>query len=492
MTQQLIPFQEPLAEQIGLPLLRPGGRVINALCTGSGKTFIACELIRRDPQRTLIICPKSVMTNWHRVAERFGVELAGVVNPERISLGRCEWYDGTHWFLKKNNIGRIIWDEVHKGASGESSKATEALLKLRHWDTGQVMVMSATVADSPLKLRAIGGLFGLHNGTLPGFRKWCMDHGCKYVANRNTPGGRWVFRALPGQSCADIMAKIRKDLGDRFVSIKQNEIPGFPECQIRAELFDLDARSEKELNALYEQMPAKVKEEASKDDMVARLRARQKAEYYKLGLFEELIIDALEENLSPVVFLNFRDSLFALHKRLVAKGITKVSLVYGEQEDRQVNLDAFQRNDNLVTLATSGAGGVGVDMHDVLKVRPRVTYINPGENAADMVQVLGRTHRAGGTAVVQTFVLAAGTVEEQVQKALDRKLQNIDSLNSGDLTLREAHENDRRTERKLGARSARSPRRSGRETPQPPEAYSHRCGGRGVCDPQSPSASGTG
>jgi hypothetical protein len=50
-----------------------------------------------------------------------------------------------------------------------------------------------------------------------------------------------------------------------------------------------------------------------------------------------------------------------------------------------------------------------------------------------MRQCLGRIHRVGGSKVVQTFVLIAGTIEEKVQKSITNKLACLDTLNDGDL-----------------------------------------------------------
>ena len=153
-------------------------------------------------------------------------------------------------------------------------------------------------------------------------------------------------------------------------------------------------------------------------------KARERTEYIKCGLFLELIKDALAQETSPVVFLNYREPLARLRELLKENGINNVSMIHGEQSlmVRDVEIADFQSNKNHVALVITAAGGTGVSLHDVHNARPRAAIISPSYNASDVKQCLGRIHRVGGTRSVQTFVLASGTVEEKVYKAITAKL----------------------------------------------------------------------
>lgn len=428
MSASLHSWQVPLAQAQMAALLKHR-RCISALGTGFGKTYLSLDNCRSDPRPTIVICPKIAKTNWKRVAESFGVELTGIVNPERISLGRCPWYDGLNWKLPPDS--RIIWDEVDHGASGESSKATLALLRLaRH--PGQVLLMSATLADTPLKLRGAGYMFGLHAGTISTFRSWCLKNGC-FVLNFNGVN-RIVFTKTAAKA-QEVLGSIRSQLGDRMISMRVEDVPGFPETQIQAELYDLSEVESIDIKAAYAEMDDRMKRPGA-IPLVEIQHARERAEFCKTSLLTELAKEALAEGLSVVLFVNFRSALARLVSQLGEAGITNVSQIHGGQkdEDRQNALDRFQDNTNYVCCATTDAGGTAISLHDTRHERRRVSYLTPHWSAAITTQALGRIRRDGGTPTIQTFVLAAGTVEEEVYKSLQRKLVNITTLNHGALT----------------------------------------------------------
>ncbi len=428
---KLYDWQEPLAEEIRRILLAHD-TCINGMPTGTGKTFVAVDTAVRLDLPFLVIAPKAALINWQRVAGSMGGShlLRGVINPERISLGRCQWYDGNKWNL--DGVGMVVWDEIHKGASGVESKATLAAARLKRMPVKKLL-MSATIADSPLKMRALGYLLGLHDFSKAGFCRWAEGHGCFW--NKNLP--RAVFQFTKGKkAAAQHMADIHAAIAGQLVYKKISEIPGFPETLVESKLYDLDKGYADMVKAAYEDMEERMKK-PGRSMLVELLRARERSEYCKASLLADLTEDLLEEGRSVVVFCNFRSALRRVGELLVTKGIVRISTIHGDQSpgERQAHIDQFQNNDTHVMLAMIQAGGISVSLHDVKQERPRASLLTPGFNAAETVQALGRIHRAGGTPTTQQFVLAAGTIEESVHERVSAKLQNIDRLNDGDLGL---------------------------------------------------------
>jgi hypothetical protein len=73
-----------------------------------------------------------------------------------------------------------------------------------------------------------------------------------------------------------------------------------------------------------------------------------------------------------------------------------------------------------------------VNLHDLHGNHPRVSLISPSDNAKDIIQCLGRIHRAGGATPTRQYVLfAAGTVEEEVKENCTAKMKRIDIFNEG-------------------------------------------------------------
>ena len=113
-----------------------------------------------------------------------------------------------------------------------------------------------------------------------------------------------------------------------------------------------------------------------------------------------------------------------------------ISLVHGGQtsDERAEAVGKFQTNEYRICICMVQAGGVGLSLHDLKGTHPRVSFISPSFSAIDLRQSLGRIHRAGGLSLARQYVLfAADSVEEDVCRAVRRKLDNLELLNDGDL-----------------------------------------------------------
>jgi hypothetical protein len=85
-------------------------------------------------------------------------------------------------------------------------------------------------------------------------------------------------------------------------------------------------------------------------------------------------------------------------------------------------------------IANIKAGGVGISLHDINGVHPRVSLISPTQSATNLIQVLGRIHRSGGkTKSLQRIIFAANTPEDDISRMLFKKLANLSLLNDGDM-----------------------------------------------------------
>ena len=83
------------------------------------------------------------------------------------------------------------------------------------------------------------------------------------------------------------------------------------------------------------------------------------------------------------------------------------------------------------------AGSTGVSLHDLNGNYPRHTLINPSYSAINILQALGRCHRANGkTPVIQRFFFANGVeIEEKMRQRVGLRLSNLEYLNDGDLSV---------------------------------------------------------
>lgn len=426
----LFPWQIPAADK-QFDILNRHGRAINSSATGIGKTYIAADTARRIGLPVLCICPKSIQSSWREILQNVGISKFDVLNPEKLKTGRYGFWNGDRWSFNESRF--VIWDEIHNGCTGPDSQTTFMAAKLKAYQTLPKLCMSATIADSPLQLRSLGYLFDLHGFSEPDFYAWTLRMGCERA---KIPNGRgdyaWTIRMPTAKHRAKaVMLRLRELLAPYTIRLTPDDAPGFPETEITAELFDLDAKLTAEARKLYEPL-ARAHRTLSADERAQLIVARQRTEIMKVPILEELTKNLLAEGRSVVVFLNFLDSMDLLARTL---GPDNVVQIRGGQSDgeREFAITEFQANRRHVCLAQTQAGGVAVSLHDVHGVRPRTSLLCPDWNAKRTVQCLGRIRRAGGTKTVQIFVLAAGTVEERVYRSLNRKRGNIDTLNDGDL-----------------------------------------------------------
>ena len=417
--------------------------MLSACHTGSGKTYLACQTIKDLDIATLVVCPKVAISQWWHVAKGFGVtsRLLGIVNPERLVAGRNKFYNNeTGWspelFCEGKNPVLLVWDEVHRGCSGADSKQTLAAARWcnKLHPLNKELLMSATPFETPEKMRLIGYLMGFHRFVKPSFYDWMRSKNCGFVDIGWGARKRRIFRFTTNRKKAEeTMRLIRHEMGDRFMSITPEEIPGFPEETKEVLRIDLAKSDHDSLVRAYEEMPERI-QHLSQDDMVKVLRLRQQAEFCKAEVMAQMACDLVEDGNSVFVMVNFTDARRRIEGYLDKKGVRYASIYGGQKEaERQQGINEFQSNRVHVMVGMAAACSVALSLHDERHERARVSLISPGYSASEFSQGLGRIRRVGGTTATQKIVVAADSVEEKVGMAIERKMNNLSALTDKDL-----------------------------------------------------------
>lgn len=425
--KQLYPQQETHAKKL-LDILQLHKSALDSSETGTGKTIVgtyAAEQIcctYRVP--ALVVCPKAVIPTWERELKDRGVSTAQVINYEKLRGGKSPFghWEKRKWVWDLPDHSLIIFDEAHKCA-GVNTKNAKMLIEAK--DRYFVLMLSATLASSPTQMRAAGYLLGAHG--LGNFWQWCIKNGC--AKNRwngvEFGGDPFHIKSIAEQIAHRCSRMTVADMADHFT-----------ETQIITEPLDFGS----EINAIYDEMENELAalEAASKTDkkdsaaeaLVAQLRARQRVELLKVPVIVEMAEDLLAEGKSIAIFVNFKATLEALVPKLWPKA--GLSVIHGDQtaEERQTAIDLFQTDVSRVVLCITAAGGTGVSLHDLTGKHPRAAIISPDWNEKNIIQVIGRVHRAGGkTPSMQRILFAAGTVEEKVEKSVRKKIELLNLLN---------------------------------------------------------------
>jgi len=470
--KKLLPFQISHVDNI-VRIIKDNHSVLDASDTGTGKTYTAiasCKILGLWP---IIVCPKSVITSWSKVCKYFDLQPQYIVNYETLRMGK--YYDSSRnrvlcpdisvdiEKLDKNNTSNennnnnnnknnnnnnkiskklftekitytwsvddktiFIFDEAHKCSKLETNNGQ--ILYAAKLTKKPIMILSATIADYPDKFRLFTWILNFIEPSYTDdkqldFHKY-MNLVDKWFARDPKPMIRIHNMLYPNRA-----SRMRIDaLGDLF-----------PETQITAEAYNMGKNREQEIEYQYKIIAEELDNLKNKsgtdksNSLVRILRAHQKIEILKVPTFVELANNFVENNYHVVLFVNFTQTL-----KLLATMLNTKCLIYGEQtqDERDKAIELFNNNKVKFIVCNIKAGGVGISLHDIHGGHPRASIISPTWSSIDLVQALGRIHRAGGKSKsLQRIIYAANTVEEQIADKLRNKLDNLNSLNNGDLDI---------------------------------------------------------
>jgi hypothetical protein len=481
----LLDYQIPAAEKL-VSAINVFGAALDASEMGTGKTYNAGAVIRHYDCPTLVMCPEVTIPGWQRMGAAMGIEFS-ILNYEMLRTGRTPygWWEnpppkrlptkfkctqcrtvvdpekpvpchlhhlGIHCVETEtipHDYGKFTWapeikllvvDEAHRCSAVDSLHADMLIAAGRQ--KIKTLLLSATVAESPIQLRAIGFLLRLHNlidsripGSPVGFYKWAMGLGC-----RKLPFQGFHF-AVGEERRKEILSRLHSDIFTRRGCRVRIEDLGdaFPDCQVTAELYHAEkaGRAEELFRTMEEAIRTlnDIREGDPEHPLTVLLRASQEVELLKVPIFVELTTDALAEGKHVALFVNYRQTVEELCKRLKTQ-----CRIDGSQTGvrgakvRAANVEDFLHDREPVIVASAAAGGLGIGLHDILGRFGRLGLVSPGFSAKQFRQILGRLRRQGGkSTALYRAIFMAGTPDEKRHKALAAKLDCIDTLNDGDL-----------------------------------------------------------
>jgi len=402
-------------------ILKSNLSAVDSSSTGVGKTYTACSVAKNLGLALGVICPKAVIPSWHEASKHIGTEIKFVLNYEGLKFSAGAKYivwtpmGYPVWKISERDPVLLVFDEAHRCKDHNLSKNALMLVsavsqKIRH------LMLSATLADSPLHMRAVGYSLALHNGR--NFHEWIKSLGC-YKDSNNA----WHFTG--GENA---MRRIRLGIFPaRGVRIRADDLgKDFPTTQITAEVIEASG-ADKIYDSLKKRL-ARVQEQTDdyhKTVLTEVLGARRRVELLKVPSMLSLAKDAMEQENSVAIFVCFNETVQALREAL------KCPVITGEtpQNERNRVMKGFRADRIPVVVLNISAGGVGISLHGA---RQRLSLISPSWSAIDLIQTIGRVRRAGGSHSIQKILFASGSVEESVCARVRTKVGCIETLNDGD------------------------------------------------------------
>jgi SNF2 family DNA or RNA helicase len=434
---ELRPYQTEASQKLGLAL-QSHGVAVDLSDTGLGKTFHALAAVKLFDAPFAVVCRASSRHKWEQAVRDFGIHqnCLAVDSWQRFTNGRNHREIVTRqasgrstsysWNPKDPTV--VIFDEV-QDAGGQTSLNSQLLIGVGRSNKTYAICLSATVADSPLKLKALGFLCGLHN--LTNFYGWAMDHGCG-----KSPFGYNQLYFKPTQS-KWVIPKLRDALAPFGVRVCRDTVSEYlPQETVEIELWDVGSPTKFVQDALDRLEQTRDEDLQRHEDgtpgAVEQMRDRQEAELRRLVPLVAEIKAAVEGGMYCPVFVNFTASVDTLKIMLQSEKIS-VGVFDGRNHvQREIDRKDFMEGNLRVLILQSAAGSASIDLHDTVGGRPRMTFISAHYQSEVMVQMLGRAVRLGTkTPVIQRICFAEGTIEEKVFRSVEGKAKNLRALNDG-------------------------------------------------------------
>ncbi|MFZ4791151.1 MAG: DEAD/DEAH box helicase [Candidatus Competibacteraceae bacterium] len=408
---------------------------------GLGKTVQALALIlsRAQDGPTLVVAPTSVCLNWLDEIRRF----APTLTPTVFGSGD-----------RKQTVERMGPFELLICSYGLLQQEAE-LLTSREWrtivlDEGQSIKNMATKRSQAamalrgdFKMIATGTPIENHLGELWNLFRF-INPGLLGSLERFTQRFTTPIEREDDLARRRLKQLIQPFILRRLKSEVLEALPSRTEILLRVEL-------EREEAALYEALRQQsLNRLAEVDDNDTQKSFRILAELMKLrracchpklvlpetelrgsklGVFEEVLDELLENRHKALVFSQFVDHLAIIRALLDRKGVVYQYLDGSTPApERKKRVDAFQAGQGDVFLISLKAGGLGLN----LTAADYVIHMDPWWNPAVEDQASDRAHRIGQQRPVTIYRLVTqGTIEEKIVALHHRKRDLAEQLLEG-------------------------------------------------------------
>ncbi len=453
----------------GIEFASKNKKVILAHEMGLGKTRIAIVATNDSngpKDRTLVVCPASLKTNWSREIRGVLVEtdidiIFGRKEPAEPSL--APWviinYDVLtyHKDWIKNNFETIILDEAHyiKGKTIRSRVAID-LCKTAE----RVYCLTGTpMLNRPIELfnilKAIGHWMSTNRQAYS--EKFCgafwmiqfqdIETGRTFFTNQNNAKfyyGRNNFKQklkFLDESGATNLDLLRKNLTECMIRRKKDKVLDLPPKIIDIQEVEMSKLQRKEYDNTWDDYIAylesnPVDEETmqnilSAKQLVELTKLKQVCSRAKIDRIVEDALNAIDQNQKVIIFSQYTDTIKYIAEGIRAKKVKAVTLTGQDNQDtRQEAVDGFQTDPNIKAfVANIKAAGVGI----TLSKASIVMFADMDWSPEVHNQAIDRAHRIGQTRMINVhYYVCKDTIEEDIIQLLQEKEKTIRQIIDGD------------------------------------------------------------
>ncbi|MCX5396378.1 DEAD/DEAH box helicase [Streptomyces sp. NBC_00102] len=437
-----------------------GGCLADDMGLGKTITVIALHLHRAHPAPTLVVCPASLLGNWHREINRFapGVPVRRFHGTDRTLPGEEAGFVLTTYGTMRSGAeqlaahgwGLVVADEAQHVKNPHSSTAKA----LRTIPAPARVALTGTPVENNLS-----ELWALLDWTTPGLLgplKAFRSRHARAAENTGTAAG------MGNDEAVERLARLVRP----FLLRRKKSDPGIaPELPPKTET-DHPVSLTREQATLYEAAVRETMARIEASEGIARRGLIMKllgslkqicnhpAQYLKepaprldgrsgkLALLDELLDTILAEDGSVLIFTQYVSMARLLSDHLAARAVPSQLLHGGTPvAERERMVDRFQQGEVPVFLLSLKAAGTGLN----LTRAAHVVHYDRWWNPAVEEQATDRAYRIGQTQPVQVHrLIAEGTVEDRIGELLESKRALADAVlgDSGESALTELSDRD--------------------------------------------------
>lgn len=423
----LMPYQKA-----GVSYASSVGRCLIADQMGLGKTVEAIATLElRDAFPAIIVCPASLKENWKREINKWLPHRTVNIVSGKTDILACDVnvvnYDILYKFvdaIQHLKINGLVLDESHyvKTASSKRTKAAKDIATSVP-KSGSVLLLSGTpVTNRPSELVSqleIMGMLSRFGGKWAFLKRYAGAHHNGFGWDTSGASNLTELNTKLRQNCYIRRTKdeVLKELPDKSRNIVHLEPQGkgFKEYMAAEDDLVLFLRSNG------------YKTKDSSEHMARTQVLKRLAAWAKMDAVEEWIDSFLEScDRKLVVFahnVDVVDHLAAKYGGLRISGRDSL-------EERQNAVDTFQKDPSArVIVLNLQAGGVGI----TLTAGSDVVFVQMGWTPGEHDQAEDRCHRIGQKNNVQAwYLLAAGTIDEDIYDLVNAKRAIVDAVTEGD------------------------------------------------------------
>ena len=428
---------------------------------GLGKTLQVITLLLSEKEaggegeKSLIVCPASLIYNWENEISRFAPSLSTLVLSGTIAereelfktLDSFDVIITSYDLLKRDKdlysektFRFLIIDEAQyiKNHSTQSAKAVKTIkAKSRFALTGTPVENRLSELWSIFDFLMPGFLFS-YNKFRKDFETPCIklgDQRClEKIKNMVTP---FILRRLKGE--------VLKELPEKTEHIFYSKME-----EAQRKIYSANVKVLKD--TVEKNTKSSLREDAVMIlSLLTKLRQlccdpslcyeNYKGESCKLESCISLVKEAVQGGHKTLIFSQFTSMLEIIEERLEEEGIPFYTLTGQTPKERRISLvKSFEKDDVPVFLISLKAGGTGLNLTSA----DVVIHFDPWWNISAQNQATDRTHRIGQKNPVTVYkLIAKGTVEEKIldlQKSKQHLADSIiteNSVNIADMTKEE-------------------------------------------------------